>query len=64
MLPDLKGLDAEIVVELAHLPTQMRGFGHVKHESVAATQTRREELLRKLRHGDRRAMPSKEALPA
>ena len=37
----------DTATEIACLPQQIRGFGHVKQASVEATATRREQLLRK-----------------
>jgi len=44
----LTALDAEshaTAVELASLPEQIRGFGHVKEKAVAEYRVRRQELL-------------------
>jgi indolepyruvate ferredoxin oxidoreductase len=49
MVEDLLGtLDAgnhATAVELAALPEQIRGFGHVKEKAVAEYRVRKEELL-------------------
>ena len=39
-----------LAVELAALPDQIRGFGHVKRKSVQAAQLRRDALLAELQH--------------
>ena len=44
----LAGLNADhhaLALEIARLPEQIRGFGHVKARNLAAVQTRREHLL-------------------
>ncbi len=44
----LAGLDADhhaLALEIARLPEQIRGFGHVKARNLAAVQARREHLL-------------------
>ena len=48
----LRNLDArnyEAAVELALLPAQMRGFGHIKHRHVKHAKKRQAELLKKFR---------------
>ncbi|TEA79791.1 indolepyruvate ferredoxin oxidoreductase family protein [Allopusillimonas ginsengisoli] len=40
-----------IALELASLPDDIRGFGHVKDKNVLAAQARRSELLQQYRHG-------------
>jgi indolepyruvate ferredoxin oxidoreductase len=40
----------EAAVELASLPEQIRGFGHVKRTSVTATRVRREALRERFDH--------------
>ena len=42
-------LDHDVAVELASLPQQIRGFGHVKDDSIRIAERRRDELLGKLR---------------
>ncbi|MCX7171119.1 MAG: indolepyruvate ferredoxin oxidoreductase family protein [Proteobacteria bacterium] len=37
-------------IELAGLPEQIRGFGHVKQNSIVASQAKRQVLLEQLRH--------------
>ena len=44
----LRGLAAEkiaLAVELASLPEQIRGFGHVKEAALAVARVRRDQLL-------------------
>ncbi|NML47456.1 indolepyruvate ferredoxin oxidoreductase family protein [Ramlibacter sp. G-1-2-2] len=48
LLPRLGDLDRDAVVQLAQLPAQIRGYGHVKARSIEAVAVRREELVRKL----------------
>jgi len=38
-----------VALELARLPDDIRGFGHVKERNLQAAQTRRAELLRQYR---------------
>jgi indolepyruvate ferredoxin oxidoreductase len=45
LLPSLDGAGYANAVELASLPEQIRGFGHVKEQAVAAYRLRRQELL-------------------
>jgi indolepyruvate ferredoxin oxidoreductase len=61
----LKGLDArnhEAAVELALLPAQMRGFGHVKHRHVKHAQKRQTELLQKFRSKAEPTPPTSEGV--
>ena len=41
--------NADTVLALANLPDDIRGFGHVKHRHIVATETRRQALLATLR---------------
>jgi len=50
MLANLSQKNHRTAVELASLPERIRGFGHVKHEHLAAVSAERERLLRQLRH--------------
>jgi indolepyruvate ferredoxin oxidoreductase len=45
LLPSLDGAGYANAVELASLPEQIRGFGHVKEQAVAAYRLRKQELL-------------------
>ncbi|WP_323142258.1 indolepyruvate ferredoxin oxidoreductase family protein [Massilia phyllosphaerae] len=45
LLPALDAANHATAVELAALPEQIRGFGHVKETAVAAYRARKEELL-------------------
>jgi indolepyruvate ferredoxin oxidoreductase len=45
LLPSLEAANHAAAVELAALPEQIRGFGHVKEKAVAEYQARRQELL-------------------
>ena len=40
----------DLAIELACLPDQIRGYGHVKEQSVLAAAARRSELLQRYRH--------------
>jgi indolepyruvate ferredoxin oxidoreductase len=44
-----------LAVEIASLPEEIRGFGHIKAKAVAAARARREELLARFRAGPVRA---------
>jgi indolepyruvate ferredoxin oxidoreductase len=48
VLDQLEPGNLEIAVEIASLPLEMRGFGHVKQANVEKAERRRELLLRKL----------------
>ena len=45
VLPDLRPDTLDLAIELASLPEQIRGFGHVKAESMSSAETRHSELL-------------------
>jgi indolepyruvate ferredoxin oxidoreductase len=45
LLPSLDAANHAVAVELAALPEQIRGFGHVKEKAVAEYRARRQELL-------------------
>jgi indolepyruvate ferredoxin oxidoreductase len=45
LLPSLDAANHAVAVELAALPEQIRGFGHVKEQAVAEYRVRRQELL-------------------
>jgi indolepyruvate ferredoxin oxidoreductase len=45
LLPSLNGANHATAVELANLPEQIRGFGHVKEKAVEAFRVRKAELL-------------------
>ncbi|WP_127805695.1 indolepyruvate ferredoxin oxidoreductase family protein [Hydrogenophaga sp. NH-16] len=60
----LAGLNADshaLVLEVARLPEQIRGFGHVKARHLAAVQTRREQLLAQWRESTAGAPRSRAA---
>jgi indolepyruvate ferredoxin oxidoreductase len=48
LLPTLSADTLPLAVELAQLPEQIRGFGHVKEKAVAQFRVRKAELLEKL----------------
>ena len=50
ILSTLSPATLSIAVELASLPEQIRGYGHIKLKSIAAVQKQRTSLLEKLRH--------------
>jgi indolepyruvate ferredoxin oxidoreductase len=45
LLPSLDASNHAVAVELAGLPEQIRGFGHVKEQAVAGYRVRKQELL-------------------
>jgi indolepyruvate ferredoxin oxidoreductase len=45
LLPSLNGANVAQAVELANLPEQIRGFGHVKEKAVEEFRVRKAELL-------------------
>ncbi|WDZ94289.1 indolepyruvate ferredoxin oxidoreductase family protein [Herbaspirillum sp. WKF16] len=45
LLPKLDASNHALAIELAQLPEQVRGYGHVKDKAVQAMQARRAELL-------------------
>jgi indolepyruvate ferredoxin oxidoreductase len=60
----LGGLDAAslaLAVEIASLPEQIRGFGHVKSRNLAATRTRRDALWQRWREAGVAAEPAQVA---
>lgn len=60
----LDGLSADshaLVLEVARLPEQIRGYGHVKARHLAAAQTRREQLLSQWRESAAGAAHSRAA---
>ncbi|HEU4852136.1 MAG TPA: indolepyruvate ferredoxin oxidoreductase family protein [Telluria sp.] len=48
LLPKLSADTLPLAIELAQLPEQIRGFGHVKEKAVAQFRTRKADLLKKL----------------
>jgi indolepyruvate ferredoxin oxidoreductase len=48
VLDQINPQNLEIAVEIASLPMEMRGFGHVKRENIEKVKRRRETLLQKL----------------
>ena len=48
LLPRLEQIDFDTALALAKLPEQIRGFGYIKQESMAAAVIRREELMLRL----------------
>ncbi|HEX5477880.1 MAG TPA: DUF6537 domain-containing protein [Burkholderiales bacterium] len=45
LLAKLKGENLALAVEIASLPEEIRGFGHIKMKSIKAARRKREELL-------------------
>jgi indolepyruvate ferredoxin oxidoreductase len=54
LLPSLAAGNHAAALELASLPEQIRGYGHVKAKSIERARARREELLRLLRNPSER----------
>jgi indolepyruvate ferredoxin oxidoreductase len=49
LLSDLTPERHELVVQIAGIPLDIRGFGHVKHANLLAAQKRQQNLLAQLR---------------
>ncbi|MNN17328.1 2-oxoacid ferredoxin oxidoreductase [compost metagenome] len=45
LLPALSAHNLELALEIARLPQEIRGYGHVKARNLAATRTRWERLM-------------------
>jgi len=45
LLAELNGNNYEVAVQLANLPAEIRGFGHVKEEAVQQARIEKEQLL-------------------
>ena len=45
LLPRLTATNLATAIELAQLPEQVRGYGHVKQKAVHAMRTRQQQLL-------------------
>jgi indolepyruvate ferredoxin oxidoreductase len=45
LLGSLHASNHDVAVELARIPEQIKGFGHVKERNLAAARSRREALL-------------------
>ena len=50
LLPSLNGASYATAVELANLPEQIRGFGHVKENNLKAVRARWAKLMEQFRH--------------
>jgi indolepyruvate ferredoxin oxidoreductase len=55
ILPALTRENHALAVEIASLPEEIRGFGHIKAKAVAAARAKREQLVARLRAGPVRA---------
>jgi len=49
LLEGLNGRNLALAVQLAALPEDIRGFGHIKMKSIAAARKKRDELLARFR---------------
>ena len=47
--PRQEGADIALAVEIARLPEQIRGYGHVKHRNLQAVRPQWEQLLQQWR---------------
>ena len=54
VLPHLSTANHEIAVEIARMPEQIRGYGHVKERHLVVAKERESELLAALRAPDSR----------
>jgi indolepyruvate ferredoxin oxidoreductase len=52
LLDETRPDNLDTAVEIASLPQQIRGFGHVKQACIEAVATRRERLLQKFAGAD------------
>lgn len=57
LLPDIEIENYDTAVELARLPMQMRGFGHVKEANVEKAKQRQQRLLMQFRNGKVKSEP-------
>ncbi|MBP0619629.1 indolepyruvate ferredoxin oxidoreductase family protein [Cupriavidus consociatus] len=55
LLPALSAHNLELALEIARLPQEIRGYGHVKARNLAATRTRWERLMAQWHAGDAQA---------
>ena len=58
IINDLSAKNYEKAVELASLPDQMRGFGHVKERAIEIAKTREKELLSEFYSSDGPGIPT------
>jgi indolepyruvate ferredoxin oxidoreductase len=56
LLETLSADNRTLALQIAALPEEIRGFGHIKLKSVAVARTKREELLRRYNEGGSRPM--------
>ncbi|WP_042884928.1 indolepyruvate ferredoxin oxidoreductase family protein [Cupriavidus necator] len=52
LLPALSAKNLDLALEIARLPQEIRGYGHVKARNLAATRTRWERLMAQWQQGD------------
>ena len=50
ILPDIRANNIDIAVQIAEIPEEMRGFGHVKEANVHNARIEQAELLREFRN--------------
>jgi len=60
-LDDLSPERVALMLELAHLPEKVRGFGHIKQANLEAAQQQEAELLRRLREEKELSLPVRRA---
>ncbi|WP_340520858.1 DUF6537 domain-containing protein, partial [Cupriavidus necator] len=51
LLPALSAQNLDLALEIARLPQEIRGYGHVKARNLAATRTRWERLMAQWQQG-------------
>ncbi|MFT7401411.1 MAG: indolepyruvate ferredoxin oxidoreductase, partial [Hydrogenophaga sp.] len=56
LLPDLDAGNHALALEIARLPEQIKGFGHVKARNLAAVRSRWAELQTRWAAGDSKAV--------
>lgn len=55
LLPELNPRNIEIAVQLASVPDQVRGFGHIKERHLEAAQVQQQKLQQQFNSGDQQA---------
>lgn len=61
LLPSLSEQNIDLALEIARLPQEVRGYGHVKESQAAAARIRMEQLITRWHGADREAPPTRSA---
>ncbi len=56
LLPELTAVNHEVAVEIANIPSEIRGFGHVKDRSIASARKKERRLLESFRNAKLKSM--------